>query len=179
MQEIDIEQLDNNLTEGENTKNQNSFGKFKSSESLLNAYNNLEKEFTKKCQHLKKVEGSFCDIESLNKANPKLSAYSEEILAELPNCGNNLNIAVANVLSGKIVEPSILINDEQFLKENVYNNEFITGKIIASYLDGLGSQKLPKTIKNHGQISLSPPYKPKSLEEAGKLCESILNNRRI
>lgn len=32
------------------------FGKFKSAEDLLNAYNALSKEFTKRCQHLKDVK---------------------------------------------------------------------------------------------------------------------------
>lgn len=34
-----------------------SFGKFKDAQSLLNAYNSLEAEFTKRCQRLKELEG--------------------------------------------------------------------------------------------------------------------------
>lgn len=34
-----------------------SFGKFKDAKSLLNAYNSLEAEFTKRCQRLRELEG--------------------------------------------------------------------------------------------------------------------------
>lgn len=44
-----------------------SLGKFKDAEALLNAYNSLESEFTKRCQKLKELEKKLSDEE---KATP-------------------------------------------------------------------------------------------------------------
>ena len=52
-----------------------SLGKFKDVKSLLQAYNSLEAEFTKRCQHIKELEGEI-------KEKDKLTAPSTEILEE-------------------------------------------------------------------------------------------------
>ena len=41
-----------------------SFGKFKDAESLVNAYNSLQSEFTKRCQKIKELEGKLAENES-------------------------------------------------------------------------------------------------------------------
>ncbi len=69
---------------------QSEFGKFKSAQALLQAYNNLEAEFTKKCQKLSQLEKdktdapqSQIDIDGeLGKflsQNGEAAAFSEEI----------------------------------------------------------------------------------------------------
>lgn len=54
-----VEKVENNLNiENVATSGvaEGSIGKFKSTESLLNAYNNLQAEFTRKCQRLSELE---------------------------------------------------------------------------------------------------------------------------
>ena len=60
MEEIINEQAKMPETESEQKANNNgneaSYGKFKSAEALLSAYNSLEAEFTKRCQRIKELE---------------------------------------------------------------------------------------------------------------------------
>lgn len=65
MEQLSCEQIKEEQTE--NAKNNAlsvgdadiSLGKFKDVKSLLNAYNSLESEFTKRCQRIKELEGKF------------------------------------------------------------------------------------------------------------------------
>ena len=45
-------------------KSEVSFGKFKDAESLVNAYNSLQSEFTKRCQKIKELEGKLAESEN-------------------------------------------------------------------------------------------------------------------
>lgn len=47
-----------NLAENQGNGTEVSLGKFKDVEALLNAYNSLQAEFTKRCQRLKELEGT-------------------------------------------------------------------------------------------------------------------------
>ena len=60
--------------EGEN-KEEVSLGKFKDVKSLIQAYNSLQAEFTKRCQRIKELEGE-------TKAVDKASAPTEEVSVE-------------------------------------------------------------------------------------------------
>lgn len=46
---------------------QTSYGKFKSAEALLSAYNSLQAEFTKRCQRIKELENNVNKDDSLTK----------------------------------------------------------------------------------------------------------------
>ena len=53
------EQMQNTVQESTDTEGKNiSLGKFKDVNDLLNAYNSLQAEFTKRCQRLKELEGT-------------------------------------------------------------------------------------------------------------------------
>ena len=78
-----------------------SLGKFKSKEALLEAYNSLQKEFTKKCQKLSKFEKE--TITSLDKEN----VVNEEKIENLDN--------VSITDSNKIDEKNLNINEQDTL----------------------------------------------------------------
>ena len=67
---------------GEGFSADGSIGKFKNTESLLNAYNNLQAEFTRKCQKLSELEKS---IE--NTLNKKDEHYRNLELSNLYELG--------------------------------------------------------------------------------------------
>jgi len=122
-------------------------GKFSSPEALLKAYECLEGEFTKRCQRLKESESEVATLKEVAADKGKRIADAKEILS-----------------------------DESFLNENVLNNEGITNRIIASYLEGLETGSVPRVMTgNRGSVTLSPPKIPKSLEEAKRLADVILN----
>ena len=49
----------NDFAQNQSGKSVDSFGKFNSATALLNAYNNLEAEFTKRSQELKRLEKEY------------------------------------------------------------------------------------------------------------------------
>lgn len=114
-----------------------SLGKFKDVDALLNAYNSLQSEFTKRCQRLKELEAK---IGSVDKGLPP----SED--------------EKANVRQ----EDTTLIDKENVLKE--YLLDIIGKKPKAIVMDGTGAS------------AKTPTYKPKTIADAGKLAQEILNN---
>lgn len=158
-----------------------SFGKFKSAESLFEGYQQLEKEFTKKCQVLKKLENRAENnqqiLEKMLQINPDLSCFADE----LKNVSGveEFAIKLAETLTGKINEPCNMINDEEFLNNYVYSNEKIINKIVADYLDSLVSIQVPQTIAKGGNCYVSPTYRPRTLDEAGKMAKKFIENRRF
>ncbi len=158
-----------------------SFGKFKSAESLFEGYQQLEKEFTKKCQVLKKLENRVENnqqiLEKMLQINPNLSCFADE----LKNVSGveEFAIKLAETLTGKINEPCNMINDEEFLNNYVYSNEKIINKIVADYLDSLVSIQVPQTIAKGGNCYVSPTYRPRTLDEAGKMAKKFIENRRF
>lgn len=183
-----------------NTTGNSSFlgssNKFKSVEALSKAYENLEKEFTKKCQALNSLKsenekpvsplyerddwqekvGDFINNHKFAKfyTNEIAKVLSEN--EELSKKEDALNLAYSIVLENNFKSKEELINSGDFLEEFVYKNENIKNKIIEDYLLEVSSNKtvpLIGNIRGSGVIA-SPKYKPKSLKEASKYAEQIL-----
>lgn len=155
------------------------YGKFKSGEELLKAYNELEREFTKKSQRLKELErvvptdkpAPFKErVEKFFKENQDARPYAKEIalfLEENPayiEDKRGLDVALGKVLLKK--SPLKLASDEKFLKEHIYSNSAVKEKIIEDFLKGLSENNPPAVIRG-GQSIVSPPSKPRTIEEAG------------
>lgn len=172
----------------ETVETENSFGKFKNTEELLKAYNELEKEFTKKSQRLKEMERveipseqGFPDlkqeVDKFFAENENAKVYAKDMalfLEDNPQMlsdKNCLNVALNAVLMNKIVKPEDLVKDEKFLGEFVFSNEDIKKKIVDEYLDGLSTP--PEVLKTNGQSSIAPPNKPKTIEEAGWMLRQL------
>jgi len=122
-------------------------GKFTSPEALLKAYECLEGEFTKRCQKLKDTEKENADLKAVAADKSRRIADAKEVLA-----------------------------DENFITDHVLTNEVIANRFIANYLEGLENGTVPRIMSGrNGSAALTPPKVPKSLEEAKKLAEVILN----
>ena len=185
-----------------------SVGKFASSEELLKAYNNLEAEFTKKCQLLKEAErrsetesvpsdasGSAPLYEkeewedrvaSFLERYPIAEEYASEIGSllkqdsDLARQDSCLEIALARTLAKGYRPPESIIEDETFLEKYVYSNGKIRDRVVKDYLEGLSPLAgAPKTIPQGGAAAILPPSRANSLEEAGAMAEKMLNARRI
>ena len=177
-------------------------GKFKNAESLIEAYNSLQKEFTKKSQKLSETTKELQDIkenatkvvaplieaedwsEKVNNflaTNPSAKEYvdqiSELILSDktLATASEPLDLAWAKILSKKFSNPAKLVEEEEFLKKYILNNEKITDQIIQNYLSSLRGFKAVPVISNHSgsSFSLAPKNKPNNLDEAKKLAEAL------
>ncbi len=178
-QEIEQTQANDNISDNEETAV--SYGKFKSAESLYEGYQQLQKEFTKKCQVLKELENRVGDnkhiLDKMIEVNPELGQFADELKNVSDVSG--ISLKLAELLAGKINEPCNIINDENFLNNYVYQNEGIINKIVSDYLDSLVSIKIPQTISKGGNSYVSPTYRPRTLNEAGKMAKKFIETRRF
>ena len=181
-------------------------GKFKSVEALKFAYENLEKEFTQKCQKIKELtdkledldnaKNSFVDapeyesddweenVKTFFASHPLAKNYVAEISEVLKSdedvakSKNSLQTALTKVLANKFVPYETLAQDDEFLEKYIYQNKKVSEKIVNNYLDNLENQKaLPLITGVSGTGTFSSPVKkPKTIKDAGKMVEAYLKN---
>ncbi len=94
-QEIEQTQANDNISDNEETAV--SYGKFKSAESLYEGYQQLQKEFTKKCQVLKELENRVGDnkhiLDKMIEVNPELGQFADELKNVSDVSGISLKLA--------------------------------------------------------------------------------------
>lgn len=178
-------------------------GKFKDAAKLLDAYNELQSEFTRKCQKLSLLEkklqegltqdgsresldnskNEFAWKEKLNEflqTHSKAGSLMEEIANEMAeNKSDDVNIedfekAYSKVIEKKYIPENELAENEEFLNKYIYSNDQIKNKIINEYVSSLQSNKSPITITNDGfSRGVASSNKFGSLEEARKYVENM------
>ena len=180
------------------TKSSSPYGKFKDADSLYSAYNELQSEFTRKCQRLSELESKVVDnvessaptcddtnwqdyVNEFLKTHKHAMLYSKDISEELikdkslKGSKHGLEIAYSKVLENKHRTLGDIIKDEAFLKDYVYSNEDIKKEIINNYLKSLN--RAPTILGETGQgVTLTPYKKPTSLSEARSVVEDMLKN---
>ncbi len=184
-----------------NTKTDGSqYGKFKDAESLLDAYNNLQAEFTRKCQRLSELEKTQQEsqapvfskedwqdrvsefINSHSEAKKFASEISQEILTNpsLQSKEDALELAWAKVIGQKYKPVEDMVNDDKFVDDYVLSSEQIKQKVLQSYIKDLSSQKIPPfvTTSSGGDIAFTTTPKATTLSEAKTLVEEIFNVKK-
>ena len=164
-----------------------SYGKFKSAEELLKAYNALQSEFTKRSQILKEYEKKMSGYDWEGKVSafvdkyPIAEKYTEELATEIANNGelkdveNGLEKALLSVLSNKVKSVEEMANDENVI-DRVLKNETIRERIIDQYLKGFNNDSLPVTLPKGGAIPVTPPLPARNIREAGKIAQQIIES---
>ncbi|HHT83077.1 MAG: hypothetical protein ACOYEC_05980 [Christensenellales bacterium] len=161
-----------------------SYGKFNRLEDLVNAYNSLEAEFTKRSQRLKELEEKqLADNRWETKVNEFMEKYpvAAELTAEIAqeikdkdliSSENCLEKALLSVLTARYKPPSEQAKDEK-VKEEVLKDDKIKDRIINDYLSAL-NHILPKTLPKGGELPVKAPAKPANIYEAGKAALDML-----
>ena len=191
MENETIEQL---KTEPEiETENSESsiYGKFKDAKTLLDAYNSLEAEFTRKSQKLaefqKKQEeiallSNNDSVENILNANPDLEKYKKEVteildnnknISDLPN-RNQIAFTIIKEADRKVAEK---LNNPEYIDKYIEENKSVKEKIISTYLSSLNEvSSAPKVISgNSSNIYISPSLNmPKTLKDAGEILFKML-----
>ena len=181
----------NNTLNSESQEEGSMFGKFKDAKTLLDAYNSLQAEFTRKCQKLAEFQKE--NEESANFINYKTlddfindttdsDKYKKEITEILVNDNEINNLPNKYQVAFKIVKETENkfannLNDQEFLDKYILNNENIKTQIINSYLSSLNNiSTTPKVITgNSTNVYFSPNNsKPKTLKEAGEIFSKML-----
>lgn len=177
-------------------------GKFKSAETLLDAYNELQGEFTRKCQKLSEAEKKLQEkeseqipelVEDKNNEfawNTKVSEFlqshknasdlvdeiTEEIINDesLKNSEDGLEKAYWRVLEKKYRSAEDLASDESFLEKYIFQNEKIKNKIIKEYVDSLQFFQNPININSSGVTrGVASGNKVNNLEDAKRIVEGM------
>ncbi len=176
-------------------------GKFKDASKLFDAYNELQSEFTRKCQKLSEVEkklqeapvaqdvdanqdkGDFAwknnlseFLQSHERASELVDDIANEILGNqnLKENDNGLEKAYLRVLEKKYVPHDLLAQDNDFLEKHIFSNNQIKDKIIKEYISTLSSNQSPLIVNNSGFTrGIATTSKVNDLEDARRLVESM------
>ena len=180
----------------EKTGEQAALGKFKDVRSLLKAYGALEAEFTKKCQKIRALEGEIST--QRDKAEEGASAPQREgveegseetapaIAAFLARRGadGEISLALKQALGDKarVTEKEVLEAYSGLLEEArgkerealSREREEIRVSAVRDYVKAVAklSDAAP-VLTDVGQVSVAPPIRPQSIEEAGALARSL------
>ena len=180
-----------------------SLGKFKDTESMLNAYNNLQAEFTKKCQKLSDVTKELQEIqktleqnkkedmplyekenwqeavESFLSKNGKAQKYSKEISDEilqdpdLAKSPNALPLAWERVMNKNFYSPEMLAEDKDFINEKILSKSEVKKQVLEEYFKQLQNTENPPVIARAGNTLKVTTVVPKSMSEAKAMVEEL------
>ena len=201
--EAEVHAVATEIDDGTKMHDGSPLGKFKDSAKLLDAYNELQSEFTRKCQRLSEAEKKLQEVNELNNTsqnespttnefawNKNISEFlqshknASELVEEITNeIINDINLqssedglekAYNRVIEKKYIPHSQLANDKDFLEKYIYTNDEIKNKIIKEYVDTLQTNKNPITISNDGfSRGVSSGYNFQSLEDARSYVENM------
>ena len=194
--EIDNEDTPQSIETEQTSTDGSPIGKFKSVEALYSAYNNLQAEFTKKCQKLSELQKSVeqncemiesspvldymsedweCQVSNFLKIHPEAKDYASKISEEkLKEPSLSLEQSYDRVLAREYREPKKLIEDDEFLNTYIFNSEKIKNKVLQDYFSSLENNPIPTLMsKGAGAITAGQPEKVDSLVEAGKLAINL------
>ncbi|NLZ25426.1 MAG: hypothetical protein GX891_03095 [Clostridiales bacterium] len=175
---------------------QKTLGKFKSTEELAKAYRSLEAEFTKKSQRLKELEKEMEGarpaqveekkdvdwkerVDKFFSENKKAKMFAKDIASFLEqnpallDDEKGLERAYMLVLESRYRDPSEMLKDASFIENHILTSEEIKKAVMERYFSELDGLKAPVTIKSLGQSPLSPPKKPRTIEEAGRMFKEL------
>ena len=194
MEENIIEQL-NTEPETEKFQSENSegsiYGKFKDAQTLLEAYNSLQAEFTRKSQKLAEIQKQMEEnavfsksdsLENILTNTTDLEKYKKEVTEILDNDIELSNLPNKNFVAVKIIKEAErktadTLNNQDFIDKYIQNNNAIKDKIISEYLSTLNeTQAPPKVISgNSSNIYFSPSLDmPKTLKDASEILTKML-----
>lgn len=176
-----------------------SLGKFKDAKSLLEAYNSLQAEFTRRSQKLRQLEGALedqrdkagtapcqeqCGENEEAVAADFISGYpkAEGLLSEIKQrAGENITKeALERAYIEILQEREAALSDEEVLSEIAFSNEKIKEKVIRRYLKDIAG-RAPSTVllaESGGGFVAAPPKRPKTIDEAGELAYELFKGRK-
>lgn len=162
-----------------------SYGKFNKLEDLINAYNSLEAEFTKRSQRLKELENKKNQknqwqnkVQSFMEKYPIAAEFTEQIGEEIAQKDlikeeDCLEKALLSVLTKNYKPPKEQAKDQKVIEELLRDDSF-KEKIIQEYRQKISNNPLPKTLPGGGKIPVATPCRPTTIKEAGQVALELL-----
>ena len=176
----EVQAVATGVDEGTEMQMGSPLGKFKDSAKLLDAYNELQSEFTRKCQRLSDAEKKLQELsleglasnnqdeveknefawnkniseflQSHKNASYLVEEITKEIIEDevLRQSEDGLEKAYARVIEKKYIPHGELAKDQDFLEKYIYSNDEIKNKIIKEYVSTLQNYQNPITLSNDG-----------------------------
>lgn len=178
------------------------FGKFSNAKDLLDAYNSLQSEFTRRCQRVKELERENDCLRASEKpernslqtdghvgkpAFKEIYPETQEIMKSLyetaASTGDDaegfLERAYVKYLKDKVKAQDEYYSSHEYIFDKAKNDQEIKEGIIREYLDGVNASK-PKVWQylGNGDGLLSPPSKPRTLQDASKIALQIFEKAK-
>ena len=164
-------------------------GKFKSVEDLMDAYNSLQSEFTRKCQQLSQTLKDKTEIEvpkeretfdegkfnEFLEENDKAKNYADEIKNLVTQQGSaSYEDAWGRALLNRIKSDENSSSDP-LINQYVLSNEELKNKVIEDYLERLKGTSAPYVMASSGgeRLSSVSEQSPTTLEEAEVLTRKM------
>ncbi len=179
-----------------------SLGKFSSVEDLLNAYNSLQSEFTRRSQKIKelvreneslkkseKVEytsdnaygrkGKIAFAEQYPEAKEILPSLYETAVKDKDEAEGFLERAYVKYLKDKLSSQKDYFESNEYILETARSNQAVKDGIIREYLGAVSGSK-PKVgqYMGNGEGIVLPPSKPRTLQDASKIAMQIFENSK-
>lgn len=172
------------------------YGKFKTAQDLLDAYNNLEKTFTQKCQRVSQLE------KMIEKDVPS----NQTMMAEQPNppqkevlpCqtsnltdGTSEQSPPTDTASAQPQQPNTVPQDVTVLEGKTVASNAITAEQLLQYVKDnrdeiakiFGEERtatptiVPKVMAGGGNVTMALPNKPRTIKEASIIAQDLFKNR--
>lgn len=149
------------------TENGERFGKFENAQSLLDAYNALEAEFTKRCQLISKLQTE------LNELRAAQARESEVAPAPTEQVGEKAAEQLVRSSADGIDANAVILAIEQDPEFAVVLAELpeVCDACIAKYKQRLLSYPV---ISPHGAPVIAPAKRPRTLADAKALADEML-----
>ena len=190
LKELEGSQVQEDMQHSE-AENGETVGKFKDANALLEAYNNLEKEFTKKCQRLSELEkDKIKEEEKLNKkveekltlflsSNGEATNYKDELVEKvksddsLKKMDDPFSYVWAEMVFDKIKNQK---TSDEAVKSYILENENLKNAVIESYINQLSENKSPIIISSNGnRVATVATQNPANLDDAKKYLIDLLS----
>lgn len=173
------------------TQDGSNYGKFKDAKTLLDAYNSLQAEFTRKSQKLAEIQKereknavfeTQDNIDEVLKDITDIDKYKKEITEilsnnnELSNLPNKYQVAF-NLVKNNERKFAEQLNNPEILSKYIEENQELKNSIISKYLSTLNNiSTAPKIISgNASNIHFSQTNNtPKTLKDAGEIFFKML-----
>jgi len=166
-----------------------SFGRFKTKEELIEAYNSLQSEFTKRCQRIKELEAAVNNreleekwqkkVDELTEKYPIAANYAKEIgeyiarKKELINDDNCLEKALLAVMAAKGTVESAPLKDAGS-GADAKDGPVMSLRDRAEHELSRATEPVPKILPPGGELPVAPRVTPKSIREAGEIAKKLL-----
>ena len=154
------------------------YGKFATLDDLVKGYNELEKSFTQKCQQLADIERQRAAAQLAQPASgtneassPDADSKAVEAHSTTVDSGEKVPSGTPTDAAEVFAAPAPNPQDpiEQQLQQYLLDNPEVVHKLLRQVQD----RSVPAVMSGGGNVTLTPPNRPKSIKEASLMAQDL------